>query len=133
MAQATMRIRSARSSSRSPDSRNAVSVSRPRRRRSATSRPGNGTAGMADPAGTRDATSSYWDEVVETWEPSLDHRLWRAHSDTVNSLLLRQWLPGGSGRLLKTDLFDEAVGDGLVPELARRAREVVGVDISPSA
>lgn len=83
-----------------------------------------------DPAGS---TSSYWDEVVETWEASIAHRLWRAHSDRVNALLLHRWLPFGSGRLLKTDLFDEAVGDGLVPELARRAREIVGVDISPSA
>lgn len=34
-------------------------------------------------------------------------------------------------RALKTDLFDEAVGEGLVPLLAERSREVHGVDISP--
>lgn len=76
--------------------------------------------------------SSYWDEAFETWEPSTTHRLWRAHSDAVNTRLLRRWLPAGNGNLLKTDLFDEAVGHGLVPELARRVDEVVGIDISPA-
>ncbi len=67
-----------------------------------------------------------------TWERSPAHGLWRAHSDEVNGRLLRRWLPAGSGKLLKTDLFDEAVGVGLVPELCRQAGEVVGVDIAPS-
>jgi SAM-dependent methyltransferase len=81
--------------------------------------------------GLAETTSSYWDGVFEGWEVSTAHRLWRAHSDTVNSRLLARWLPVGSRNLLKTDLFDEAVGDGLAPELFRRAREVVGIDISP--
>jgi len=34
--------------------------------------------------------------------------------------------------VLKTDLFDEAVGTGLVPWLAERAEHVVGVDVSPA-
>ena len=32
--------------------------------------------------------------------------------------------------LLKTDLFDEAVGRGLYPELAARAHQVIGIDVS---
>ena len=32
--------------------------------------------------------------------------------------------------LLKTDLFDEAVGEGLVPVLSESAREVIGIDVS---
>jgi SAM-dependent methyltransferase len=73
----------------------------------------------------------YWDRVVEWWEPTVTHQLWRAHSDAVNRRLLRRWLAQGSGRLLKTDLFDEAVAGGLYPELASRAGEVVGIDVSP--
>jgi SAM-dependent methyltransferase len=72
----------------------------------------------------------YWDDVVSRWQPTVAHRLWRAHSDAVNVELLRRWLPTGSGRLLKTDLFDEAVASGLYPELALRADEVVGIDVS---
>lgn len=73
---------------------------------------------------------SYWDGVLQSWEPSLANSLWRAHSDAVNNELLRRWIPPSCPMLLKTDLFDEAVGDGLYPELAVRARAVVGVDIS---
>ncbi len=73
----------------------------------------------------------YWDRVVESWEPTATHQRWRAHSDAVNRRLLRRWLAPGSGRLLKTDLFDEAVAGGLYPELAARAGEVVGIDVSP--
>jgi SAM-dependent methyltransferase len=47
--------------------------------------------------------------------------------------LLCRWLPSHCGRLIKTDLFDEAVGHGLYPELADRADEVVGVDVSGAA
>jgi SAM-dependent methyltransferase len=87
-------------------------------------------------AGASDSGGAYWDRVLEEWEPSIAHRLWRAHSDAVNTRLLRRWLPsagggsGSGGRLLKTDLFDEAVGRGLYPELAAHAAEVVGVDVS---
>jgi SAM-dependent methyltransferase len=45
--------------------------------------------------------------------------------------LVDAWLPPHvSGRLLKTDLFDEAVGAGLAPSLAGRADEVIGIDLS---
>jgi SAM-dependent methyltransferase len=35
-------------------------------------------------------------------------------------------------RLLKTDLHDESVGDGLTPLLAARARSVIGIDLARS-
>jgi SAM-dependent methyltransferase len=85
---------------------------------------------MADDQG---ATTAYWDSVVASWEPTLVHQLWRAHSDAVNRRLLRRWLPSGTGTVLKTDLFDEAVGRGLVPELAERSAQVTGIDVSPAA
>ena len=73
---------------------------------------------------------AYWNGVVEEWEPTPLHRLWRAHSDAVNIDLLSRWLPAAPGTLLKTDLFDEAVGDGLYPALAARYDQIVGVDVS---
>lgn len=77
---------------------------------------------------------AYWDGILDDWEPSMATCLWRAHSDAVNIGLLRRWLPpsraGGRVTVLKTDLFDEAVGTGLYPELSARAGAVVGVDIS---
>jgi SAM-dependent methyltransferase len=48
----------------------------------------------------------------------------------VNSALVERWLPVRVGRVLKTDLFDEAMSMGLFPALAGRADEVVGVDVS---
>jgi len=54
----------------------------------------------------------------------------RLYSDAVNDSLLQRWLPARSARLLKTDLFDEAVADGLYPLLRERAEEVVGIDVS---
>jgi SAM-dependent methyltransferase len=88
---------------------------------------------MAPQAQDRLSAGSYWDDVVEAWEPTLVHRLWRAHSDAVNIELLRRWLPADAGIVLKTDLFDEAVGRGLYTELADRSSEVHGVDLSAAA
>lgn len=77
--------------------------------------------------------SEEWGSVLEKWAPTRSHALWRAHSDAVNVALLRRRLPHGDlGRVLKTDLFDEAVGGGLVAELAPRASEVVGIDLAPA-
>lgn len=72
-----------------------------------------------------------WDSVIEEWAAGKQFRLWRRHSDAVNTALLRRWLPQRSGAsLLKTDLFDEAVTDGLYTTLAAAADRVVGVDVS---
>ena len=58
--------------------------------------------------------------------------LWRVQSDIVNRALLERWLPTGLESVLKTDLFDECVSDGLYPALALRARRVMGIDVSPA-
>ena len=65
-----------------------------------------------------DTTASSCDERVRYWNAVArllveDHAdaLWRAHSDAVNVTLIRHWLPDNStASLLKTDLFDEALG-----------------------
>lgn len=71
-----------------------------------------------------------WDAVAELWQALPPQTLWRRHSDEVNSRLVRDWIPTGLGTVLKTDLWDEAAGEGLYPELAGHARHVVGVDVS---
>jgi SAM-dependent methyltransferase len=76
----------------------------------------------------------YWNAVAEVWWEGNPFVLWRAHSDAVNIALLERWLPSHSvKRLLKTDLFDEAFGNGLSQHLALTAQHVVGIDISELA
>ena len=58
-----------------------------------------------------------------------DTPLWRVQSDVVNTSLIDRWLPAPAGRILKTDLFDEAVATGLYPALQERG-QVMGMDIS---
>jgi SAM-dependent methyltransferase len=71
-----------------------------------------------------------WDGLAEVWLTRRSQVLWRRHSDAVNARLAGAWLPERMGRMLKTDLFDEAVSGGILPVLAERADEVVGIDVS---
>jgi hypothetical protein len=72
--------------------------------------------------------------VIAGWPAGERAGLWREHSDRINRALLAAWLPGEPvGRVLKTDLFEEAVGEGLYPPLAPRARAVIGIDLSGTA
>jgi len=58
-------------------------------------------------------------------------KLWRAHSDAVNQTLLMHWLRiGQMENLLKTDLFDEAVSDGLYSLLNLLSKRVFYIDTS---
>lgn len=76
-------------------------------------------------------TARYWANVAADWHATHRDRLWRAHSDAVNIALFRRWLPPAPvPRLLKTDVFDEAVATGLDDLLLAAARHVVGMDIS---
>lgn len=83
----------------------------------------------AEPPPTRSSTT-YWDAATSVWRHSKGQRLWRAHSDAVAGALVESWVPQGIERVLKTDLWDEAVGVGLVPVLSRKAKEVAAVDVS---
>ncbi len=79
------------------------------------------------------ADTRYWETVGMAWHAERRQTLWRAHSDAVNSSWLARCLPTRPiERLLKTDLFDEALTAGLYPLLSARARTVFGVDISAS-
>lgn len=87
---------------------------------------------------TLDSSTTYWDGVGAEWAGARD-ALWRRHSDAVNAALVRRWLPAAARRVLKTDLFDEAVSGG---PLVGRASEpaaaahpptpgLYGIDVSP--
>jgi SAM-dependent methyltransferase len=72
----------------------------------------------------------YWDQVASTHTADGASQVLRLYSDAVYVPLLERWLPARASRILKTDLFDEAWSDGLVPVLASRADRVVGTDLS---
>jgi SAM-dependent methyltransferase len=87
----------------------------------------------ADPLVEPTGAARTWDEVVERWREGRTAEFLRAYSDAVNRVLLNGSLPASRARRIrKTDLFDEAVGEGLVPTLRHRADAVVGVDVSPA-
>ena len=73
----------------------------------------------------------YWDDVAAARQQDQLGGVWRRHADAVNAALIEKWLASGRvGRILKTDVFDEAFGEGLYPLLAAHADNVVGTDIS---
>lgn len=77
--------------------------------------------------------ADYWDSIVRQWSETRGHSLWRRHADAVNRDLIARWLPkSGIAHVLKTDLFDEAVGEGLYPLLSTRAARVSAIDLSPA-
>lgn len=77
--------------------------------------------------------TSEWDHAVEDWPTSAPSSFLRVYSDEVNRALVARWLPSLAGaRVLKTDLFDEAVAGGLVPGLRSAGASVVGIDVSES-
>jgi SAM-dependent methyltransferase len=79
----------------------------------------------------RSSRAGEWDQYGAQWITQRPHRLWRKHSDAVNIDLIRQWLPAGRmKRVLKTDLFDEAVSDGVCNAIAERTGEIIGLDVS---
>jgi SAM-dependent methyltransferase len=84
----------------------------------------------SDGSGTGDVTAAaYWDGIADEWRGST--RAWRLVSDAVNVALLKRWLADAPrGHVLKTDLFDEFTGDGLVPWLRESYDAVSGIDIS---
>jgi len=75
--------------------------------------------------------TGYWETIANEWKRTRPDRLWRKHSDAINRSLLLRWLPERpTSRLLKTDMFDEAVGEGLARFLRTRTHRIVGMDLS---
>lgn len=78
-----------------------------------------------------------WDDVGREWATRHPDRLWREFTDRLQAGLLERWLGPApnhaDGRVptaLKTDLFDEIAGRGVVPWLTTRGYHTVGIDIS---
>jgi len=80
-----------------------------------------------------DAASRRWDSALEPLLGGPAGALWRLHSDAINTALFARWLPSEPcANLLKTDLFDEAMGVGLYPLLSAHARRVAAIDVAPT-
>jgi SAM-dependent methyltransferase len=99
--------------------------------------PSGGGDSSAEPLATGceafTTTPEYWDEIAGKWRRVGEGRAWRMVSDAVNAELLSHWVsPDPGGSVLKTDLFDEVVGTGLVPWLSASFGRVAGIDISPA-
>jgi SAM-dependent methyltransferase len=87
----------------------------------------------AEYKGSQNKSDYNWDKVASKLIHESDNKLWRKHSDRVNNDLLFRWLPEVKRQIgLKTDLFDEAVSDGLLPVMKRRAAHIFGMDLSES-
>ena len=72
-----------------------------------------------------------WEALANQWRVCHRQVLWRRYSDLLNKTLIKRWVvPVAGGLALKTDLFDEAFGIGIYPELGNRLYTVVGVDLS---
>jgi SAM-dependent methyltransferase len=71
-----------------------------------------------------------WESALTELPRTPRHLFLRAYGDAINRGLLERWLPDGGARVLKTDLFEEAIGDGLAPLLLRRFRTVDAIDVS---
>ena len=81
---------------------------------------------------------SYWDDVGLEWTNKQPDRLWREYTDRLQIALLDRWLEGSVGQTgdapltaLKTDLFDEVAGRGIVRHLTDRGYHTTGIDIAP--
>ncbi|HEX7980936.1 MAG TPA: methyltransferase domain-containing protein [Gemmatimonadaceae bacterium] len=92
------------------------------------------TTRMEVPGPRDERTPASWNAVAGEWGRLHTQRLWRSYCDLTHTALIERWLPSAPiDRVLKTDLFDEIVTDGLYPVLARHAGVVVGMDVAASA
>ena len=82
------------------------------------------------PRGAMDQHDSRWESALSELPRTRRHLFLRAYGDEVNRLLLERWLPKSAGRVLKTDLFEEAVGDGLARPLVERFERFDAIDVS---
>jgi SAM-dependent methyltransferase len=78
-----------------------------------------------------DLGGKYWDSIAGEQTGRNRQGIWRRYCDMLHTRLLDRWLgPLRFESALKTDLFDEAVGPGLVAALSSRAARVAGIDVS---
>jgi SAM-dependent methyltransferase len=75
---------------------------------------------------------NYWPKVAEKWKNENPQRLWRIYADALNSGLFARCFSSSNkvDLLLKTDMFDEAFGPGLLSVLQAKSRRIIGIDIA---
>jgi SAM-dependent methyltransferase len=74
-----------------------------------------------------------WEQIGRDLQRRPAGSIWRTYCDALNRDWLEKQLPARSFKAaLKTDAFDEAVGDGAYPSLQRAAERVYAMDISAS-
>jgi ubiquinone/menaquinone biosynthesis C-methylase UbiE len=84
----------------------------------------------AQPNDVRPYSESDWGGFSEKGV-STGGSIWRAYCDRLHSDLIAEWCGGRRfRRALKTDVFDEVVGEGCFEALAALASEVHGIDVS---
>ena len=77
-------------------------------------------------------TARYWDRIAGERTDRFRIPVWRAYCDELQRSWLRQAAaPQTFRRTLKTDLFEEAQGDGLASFLGESSEQLLGIDISP--
>ena len=77
------------------------------------------------------AARGYWDVVGAEWTASHRDELWRRCSDAIHAQMARaRRRHTAPWRVLKTDLFDEAFGDGLAPWFESRGHDIVACDLA---
>ena len=79
---------------------------------------------------TTQESEKYWDSVSREWRRTSPDDLWREHCDGLYEALLSGWVAPGARRLLKTDLFDESLAKGLLPQLSTLSKQLFGIDLS---
>ena len=86
---------------------------------------------MTDAEHSDNFGGDYWDVIGNDWQHRQPHQLWRSFTDRLQIELLKDWLGSrNDGHILKTDLFDEVAGGGIVPWLGLHWGGVTGIDIS---
>ena len=82
------------------------------------------------PLKTTQESEKYWDSISREWRRTSPDDLWREHCDGLYEDLLNGWVAPGARRLLKTDLFDESLAKGLLPQLSTFSKQLFGIDLS---
>ncbi len=74
---------------------------------------------------------TYWPDFGRHFDSSVANPVWRRFCDVlVGDWLAKHLPPAPLAAVLKTDLFDEAVGDGIYPLLESVSERVFAIDLS---
>ncbi len=75
--------------------------------------------------------AAYWDQITTGFLSHRHQGIWREFTDQLNQAMIAELLTSSPAhRILKTDLFDEALLNGVVAPMTRIASEIHGIDIS---